>query len=882
MRILSHINRYFKKVRKYNSRLIPFGIFLLLAVSCCGLVYKATTFYDRIYIVRSSSTDNFGWSINQLEVEMYAVSLALEQKIVKALVPASEDDNLEEYNLDLWLDIFFSRVDSISNQIRKHPEQDQFINLIPDLQRRTEELGSLIEDLDTSDLTSVSVVRLRASELQSLSREISVRALQVFIFELGQKAKEEERLFSQFFLITLILLALALATTLCVLFLWAEFVRRTKRMVVALDNQSRVFMSSPTGIVVAEMSGQIRFANPSFSAMLGGEMNDFIGRHIQEFFQDSAKIEVVGGSANSFDTFSLSDMEDSRFTALRLDGSTFCAEVSNKNIYGMDGSPTLAIMLRDVTLTLIHEDEIRAARDEAEQNAVSKSNFLATMSHEMRTPLHCATAALDLIEEETLNDDQKQLIEIAKLSSERAIAEVNMVLDVSQSENAKHDEEEFSPKKVVAGILLELEPLAKQKNNKTRLVCEGNGAEGNYRGNFRAFGRVIYNLTSNALKFTDQGDVQVTLAFSKHDARYDKLDVKIKDEGVGIAPRNRELIFEEFVTLENGDFGRESSIGLGLPIARRAVAGMGGVLELQSEIGIGSIFSFSILLARACNEFVALELAEVAPTLSRSNLNFLVVDDKELNRELLSKMVSQLDHNHAGASNGLEAVSSACHRFYDVILMDDSMPVMGGREAVRHIRAGGPSKNSLIIGVTAYSDQERLSDFADAGADLVLVKPVKKQQLVEALDYLSNRKSVSSETVPSFRHNYKTETIDAFAMFRDALGPLKAFRLLNETLLDVKAQSEYLLDDLSSLDEIADRLHSIIGTTGFAGLENLSMLLRAAEQSARNGHRDELGKHYDQISISLKQELIAVNVMLEEVKDAEADGAEEVSSKRMV
>ena len=883
MRTSIYFNRYFKRISTEPSWWISTSIFLLLAITCCGLVYKASSFYERIYFVRSSTTENFAWSINQLEVEMSAVSLAIDQKLIKSLVPSAVDDHLEENDLDLWMDIFFSRIDSVSNVIQKRADRGQFTNLISELKRRAVELDSLVKDFNTSNMTSIATLRLRTSELQALSRDISVRALSVFTSELEQRKKEEEKLFSQFFLITLVLLIIALVTTLCVLFLWSEFARRSERMLAALDNQFRVFMSTPTGIIITEISGKIRYVNPSFSTMFGGRIKDFPSRQIQEFLQDLPKNVVCTDTNSGVDMLSELDLVDVRYTALRLDGSTFCAEISRKKIYDTDGTPILAFMMRDITLSSIQEDEIRAARDEAEKNAVAKSNFLATMSHEMRTPLHCATAALDLIELEALDDEQKKLIEVAKLSNERAIAEVNMVLDVSQNELAKHDEVDFSPQKVVAGILRELAPLAKQRNNKTTLVCKGSGDGLMYRGNARAFARTIYNLTSNAIKFTDNGNIEISFKFSKSDTRYYKLDVKVTDDGVGIAPKNREKIFEEFVSLETEEYFTGSNLGLGLPIARRAVASLGGELCLRSEIGVGSIFSFSILLELSCSECFAAELNEIAtapPHFNDDVLDVLVIDDKELNRELLAKMVAQLGHNYAIASNGLEAVSSACHSPYDVILIDDSMPVMGGREAVRHIRSGGPSKHSIIIGVTAYSDSERLSDFADAGADLVLIKPVKKEQLVEAFERLRVRKIGSSDLGPSGRFDFKTEAVDAFDMLSDALGPSKAFRLLDDTLIDVKHQSEYLLDGLSSPDAIADRLHSVIGTTAFAGLEKLSGLLRSAEISARNGNRDDLKTHYDQISKRITEELIAVKVMLEDVKDAKPDDAENMSSSR--
>ena len=258
MRTSVYFNRYFARISTEPSWCISFSIFLLLGITCCGLAYKASSFYERIYFVRSSTTENFAWSINQLEVEMSAVSLAIEQKIVKSLAPSVADDHLEENDLDLWMDIFFSRIDSVSNLILKRADHDQFTNLILELKRRAVELDSLVKDLNTSNMTSIATLRLRASELQALSRDISINALSVFMSDLNQNKKEEEKLFSQFFLITIVLLMIALVTTLFVLFLWSEFGRRSERMLAALDNQFRVFMSTPTGIIITEISGKIR------------------------------------------------------------------------------------------------------------------------------------------------------------------------------------------------------------------------------------------------------------------------------------------------------------------------------------------------------------------------------------------------------------------------------------------------------------------------------------------------------------------------------------------------------------------------------------------------------------------------------------------------
>ena len=872
-----------KNAREKYDQLLPVALLCLLLVASIALIYTANAFYNRIETERAADTDNFSWSVNQLEVEMYAVSLAIEQQVINHLTPSARKDPLEDNDLNLWMDIFYSRVDAVSATITGRTQDPQLHALLPELQQKTEELYDLIAIFDGSDSEDVYTARVRASELQTLSRKLSLSALQSFLNELNATKTIEEQLFRKFFVITLSLLGGVFITALFVLILWARFSSQTKRMRLALDSESRVFMSVPVGIAITDEFGEIRFVNPSFSVMFGCDSETCLGKNIQSIFESTpGGFEgLVAGEKRS----SLSESfppNNTKITACRKDGSTFFAEISFTKNFDIDGNPIFVIMLHDVTLNLIAMDEIRAARDEAEKNAVTKSNFLATMSHEMRTPLHCAIAALDLIEQEKLDEDQLKLIEIAKLTSERAIEEVNTVLDVSRDENTEPRLSDFSPRKIVEGILCELQPLAGQGGNHIDMICDGPGADLSYRGNVRAFGRAIYNLVSNAVKFTDHGNIEVSLTFSEHGDNHNKLDVKVRDEGIGVAPEDEERIFQEFVMLETEELGRETSIGLGLPIARRSVASMGGTLDVESKVGVGSVFSFSILLQQSFDEELTKEPGKVVSTSFGQDLNFLVVDDKELNRELLSKMVSQLGHNHASAANGLEAVSSACHSAYDVILMDDSMPVMGGREAVRHIRAGGPSKHSLIIGVTAYSDEERLRDFDDAGADLVLIKPVKKQQLVEALEYLNIRNRNLSE-IASHEDAFdqdafdQKESVGAFDRLKDALGSPNAYRLLDETLVDIKKQSEYLLDDLSSLESIADRMHGVVGTTSFTGLDELSKLLRAAEESARAGKRSELRNHYDQISTCLNQELIAVKFLSQDVKNIIADNTMQVA-----
>lgn len=270
-------------------------------------------------------------------------------------------------------------------------------------------------------------------------------------------------------------------------------------------------------------------------------------------FKATGKKKVVGAGAVRMD-------------ARRPDGSDFQAEISIAADTDFDGKPILIGFIRDISDLVVAENKLREARDDAERHADAKTMFLATMSHEMRTPLHGITASLELIGADRLTPEDRDLLRTALACSDRALEQVNNVLDITRLGECSDEGETFNPAMIARNIAGSLSPLARKRGNLLELQITGAGAEATYMGSPRAFSQALYNLVGNALKFTSAGRVDLELAFVDADKETGKVTVRVVDNGPGIAAEDHERIFQEFETGRPGELFGPQGTGLGLSI----------------------------------------------------------------------------------------------------------------------------------------------------------------------------------------------------------------------------------------------------------------------------------------------------------------------------
>jgi PAS domain S-box-containing protein len=389
------------------------------------------------------------------------------------------------------------------------------------------------------------------------------------------------------------------------------------------------------------------------------------------------------------------------------------------------------------------DDEKRAelalakARDDAESANRAKSLFLATMSHEIRTPLNGVLGMAQAMAMDELTGVQRERLSIVHASGEALLAILNDVLDLAKIEAGKLELEdiEFDLDEVARGAHQAFSTQANKKGLSFALDIEE--AQGLYRGDPTRLRQILYNLVSNALKFTDRGEIQVIARWKD-----ETLALAVTDTGVGIPADRLQALFGRFDQADASTTRRFGGSGLGLAICRELAERMGGSIDVESTLGFGSTFTVILPLKRVGEARSTLALpAPPAPEddAHELKLRVLAAEDNTVNQLVLKTLLQQVGVDPVIVSNGVEAVEAWQETDWDVILMDVQMPKMDGPTAARAIReqelaTGRP--RTPIIALTANVMAHQLADYIAAGMDGHVAKPIEAARLFEALEAL--------------------------------------------------------------------------------------------------------------------------------------------------
>jgi two-component system, sensor histidine kinase and response regulator len=405
-----------------------------------------------------------------------------------------------------------------------------------------------------------------------------------------------------------------------------------------------------------------------------------------------------------------------------------------------DGSATRMLGTHvDISQRKVLEESLIAATHAAQAANLAKSEFLANMSHEIRTPMNAILGLTDLAMESALDPEQQHYLELAHRSAEDLLRIINEILDFSKIEAGmlNLEEADFDLRQCIEAAVA---PLAKRAHEKglhltLEVVPE---APDTVHGDPLRLRQVLINLISNAIKFTDRGDVTVRVAPLPDAGEPRQLLFTVADTGIGIPSDKLGMIFEPFCQADTSTTRRFGGTGLGLPISQRIVERMEGRLWVESRVAEGSAFFFSVTLPAVAASTggkprsVPAEAPVVEP---RGPLTILLAEDNVVNQKLAVAMLERLGHSVEVAGDGAAAVAFAQHRRFDAILMDMQMPKMNGIEATRAIRAHESLQGSRtpIIALTANAFAEDRQRCIDAGMDDYLPKPVNRETLVNAL-----------------------------------------------------------------------------------------------------------------------------------------------------
>ena len=380
--------------------------------------------------------------------------------------------------------------------------------------------------------------------------------------------------------------------------------------------------------------------------------------------------------------------------------------------------------------------QARQGAEEREQAAEAasraKSSFLATMSHELRTPLNGVLGMAEALTNERLTDAQRERVAIIRRSSESLLAVLNDLLDLSKVESHALELEigEFDLEQLVRGVVASYEPLASKKGLSFACVI-AEAARGAYLGDSARIRRILYSLADNAVKFTEDGGVTLSV-----DREGGEVVFRFDDSGIGIADDHMGRLFEGFYQADGSLSRRHGGAGLGLAICSELSALMGGGVEAASELGAGSTFIVRLPLAPAPGRAQAPSEPRRRDKAQPRELRVLAAEDNDTNQLVLKTLLAQAGVDITLVENGRAALDAWEAQTWDIILMDIQMPVMDGVAAARAIRdreAATGRARTPILAVTANAMTHQVAEYAAAGIDGMVAKPIDLIALFSAM-----------------------------------------------------------------------------------------------------------------------------------------------------
>jgi len=502
--------------------------------------------------------------------------------------------------------------------------------------------------------------------------------------------------------------------------------------------------STAEGIYGIDVKGDCTFCNTSCLSMLGYKsQNELMGKnmHWQIHYKRSDGTNLSLEESKVLNAVIKGEgihVEDEVFW--RADGTCFPVQYSSHPQY-YDGKVIGAVVtFTNITQRKLEQDEIIKAKEKAEDANVAKSLFLANMSHEIRTPMNGIVGFLQLLEGTGLNSEQVEFVHIMRTSTDALLTVINDILDISKIESGKLELEhiQFDIYLTIEMVVTLFNARANEKGIQLNMHISPDIPQF-VVGDPTKLRQVVSNLISNALKFTDKGEVFIEAFLNKQGDDTIEVLFTVKDTGIGITAQEIRKLFKPFMQADSSSTRKYGGTGLGLSICKSIVEVMGGEINVVSQKGIGTTFTFTINLSKAADDEIQLPsnyltMESEEEIVYKENAKILLVEDTKVNRMLFIRLLKMKGYCCDIAVNGEEAVKACLNNNYDIIFMDCQMPVMDGYEATRRIRkAEGDGRHTIIVAMTAYVMKGDVEKCIEEGMDAFLGKPINFKEVTKML-----------------------------------------------------------------------------------------------------------------------------------------------------
>jgi len=594
----------------------------------------------------------------------------------------------------------------------------------------------------------------------------------------------------------------------------------------------------------------ILYINQAFTTMTGYESDEIVKKTSDILFGEKTSRRELVKLRHAMRT---SQPIRSELTCYKKDGTEFWNDINVVPVTDENGLYTHWVSVhRDMTIRKKTEEALVKAKILAEESMKSKERFLANMSHEIRTPMNAVIGMTNLLLQTPLNSEQKEFVEIIKQSSDNLLVIINDILDFSKIESGKITFESiaFSLHDLLKKAISTFGLKAAEKNLSLSLSLDATCPD-IIMGDSVRLNQILVNLIGNALKFTQKGNVALKAQLVRNSAEHAIVLFAVSDTGIGIAKNKQSSVFESFSQAGNDTTRKFGGTGLGLAITKQLVELQGGTVWVQSELGKGSTFGFTLPFKIAQSEYVRAQAQ--CPQKEARNFSgrlVLLVEDNYFNQIVAKKTLETVHVACDVAENGRIALEMFSQKKYDLILMDIQMPEMDGYETTAHIRQMSPPLDKIpIIAMTAGALKGENDKCLNAGMNDYISKPFDPKHLYSLLEThfpKVEEKAVSSPVVEisdellsdlPLKEQLKKKGLDFEYLFSISNGRDDFVREMIQLFLS--QSPEYLITLQKSLEnenwiELSKTAHKFLSSTGYMSLNKTAELLKQVELNARD------------------------------------------------
>ena len=524
--------------------------------------------------------------------------------------------------------------------------------------------------------------------------------------------------------------------------------RAEERLARSERNLQAIIENSSEAIVIAQ-KGYMVFVNPRMETLTGYGKENLMAYPFTDFIHEDERELVLSRHRDRMEGKSVPESYD--FRIITREGEVRWVQITSA-LFEWEEEPATLNLLMDITERKKGEDDLKKARDEADRANRAKSDFLAAMSHEIRTPMNAIIGMTDLALMSGDIEEQQEYLGITRESAYHLLGVINDILDFSKIEAGKLELEDEPVD--LAGLFGNLETIftleARRKDLDFRLHYDKALPE-RILGDVTRLRQIIFNLWSNALKFTGEGRIDLHVELMERN----RFRVTMEDTGVGIPKEKQRAIFDAFAQQDSSTSRKYGGTGLGLTIVQSLLHQMGGGIQVQSEPGKGSRFIFTLPIrfpapdakpVRPGGKFAVEKITEPFNVqagspgkagMGQKTLRILLAEDNSVNAHLAKSVLTRLGHAVTVAEDGEKTLDEICETEYDLILMDIEMPGMDGIEVTEKIRKGrcGQSKKEIpIIAMSAHVVNDIREKAARAGMNGYITKPLEVTRLQSIID----------------------------------------------------------------------------------------------------------------------------------------------------